>query len=227
MRRLFTFLIVAATAMCFGACARQVQSNSHKKTLGDSSSTEKKEMKKKGINEKWEEGDSLVKFRFECHANGGGIKDSEVLHVNRTELHDYLYLRPMSSSMAQGTNYEIGTCQMLLDDLAAIVQEFKLYNFDYVNLEDFDMKLQGWAVTFTTTSGKEYSVVQYGFDEKLQQRIDKLINAFTAHLDENEITGPHSIYNYYPNGNLSERIDYDADGTVMGGYDPDNPLNTY
>ena len=228
MRELFTLLIIASSVISLVACAQQSQLTSdNNNTLDDSISIEKKELKKKGVNEKWETGDSLLKFRFECHANGGGLKGSEVIQVSRSKFHDYFYLRPMSSPTAESTNYAIGSCQMLLDDLARLVKEYKLDDFCYEDIDNFDMNREGWAVTFTTKSGKEYSVVQYGSNEKLQQRIDHLVKKLTTFLTENEITGPFSVYKYKSNGDLSERIDHEADGTVSGGYDPDNPMNDY
>ena len=47
------------------------------------------------------------------------------------------------------------------------------------------------------------------------------------YIEEKEIQCEHSRYIYDSKGNVSRRIDYTSDGTVMGGWDADDPLATF
>lgn len=57
--------------------------------------------------------------------------------------------------------------------------------------------------------------------------MDYIYYRWLSQLERDGITGPYSIYNYDPKGKFTQRIDYTEDGLVMGGYDPDNPLNSF
>lgn len=175
--------------------------------------------------------DTLTDLRYEYHRVDGG-RATEVLSISggKTPEDAYLYSRVLGS--IEGWSYTKVDARAALDSLAQVVLKHDLASHRYVALKNEDTTRSRWMVEAKYASGKVVSVVEYfepndAAEAALRTQVEGIFANLLRRLLSEPLNGDYSCSTYDANDRLTQRIDYLPDGTVRGGYDPDDPTSTF
>ena len=183
------------------------------------------------VNPSIEATDTLTDLRYEYYRLDSG-RATEVLSIShgQTPEDTYLYSRVLGSR--EGWGYTNLDARAALDTLAQVVRQFDLPGRRFVALNDEDETRSRWMVEAKYASGKVVSVVEYftpndDIEAALRTQVEGVFANLLNRLLSEPLNGEYSCSTYDANGRLTQRIDYLPDGTVRGGYDPDDPNATF
>lgn len=130
------------------------------------------------------------------------------------------------------TGYDYAVDGTILKKLAPLSSEVQSSGIEPTPLEQEDKCRDRWIIELKGTDGKVFSIIGYDLGGKLAkdiaEKVDKIfLEQVSIINNEEEHLGEYSESKYNAKGELRERIDYLPDGTVMGGYDPEDPIKEY
>ena len=172
-------------------------------------------------------GDRITSFRYESFI-GRSFYDSEVYSLSLNEYGSYLYWR--KSGNFSGTGMGHFNAGNIYSDFEKTVKDFSLDKYPYTPLDKEDKGKDRWLVRIKYKDGHQISIVNYlgdpvaEKDQKFMETVRGIFAKLLKYIEDNGIQCEHSRYTYDSEGNVSQRIDYTADGVVHGGWDADNPM---
>ena len=179
---------------------------------------------------------ALVAFRYELH-NGEG---SEVYWFRKEAEHNAVYFRDLGSW--EGWNYSCGDPQVL-ELLARDMRYSKACSYCGEKLSEEDKSRPRWIAVLEYEDGRIFELMDYldrrdddyrhrpptNTERQIRQSAEEHFAAEReriANLPPEEL-GEHTRTTYHADGTPQRRMKYAGDGTVLGGYDYDNPMNDF
>ena len=179
---------------------------------------------------------ALVAFRYELH-NGEG---SEVYWFRKEAEHNAVYFRDLGSW--EGWNYSCGDPQVL-ELLARDMRYSKACSYCGEKLSEEDKSRPRWIAVLEYEDGQLFELMDYldrrdddyrhrpptNTERQIRQSAEEHFAAEReriANLPPEEL-GEHTRTTYHADGTPQRRMKYAGDGTVLGGYDYDNPMNDF
>ena len=176
---------------------------------------------------------ALVSFRYELHNEEG----SEVFYFKKNDSSNAVYFRNMGSF--KGVNYNCGD-STLLNKMARDISYMHLGSYSGEDLSSEDTSRPRWIMIAEYADGTKYEKMDY-LDREPEDKWRHNVPSFTEmglrgtvesyFSDEFERIGKlspeergnYSVTSYDAKGKPQRIINYDAQGTVLGGRDYNNP----
>ena len=171
--------------------------------------------------------EKITSFRFESFI-GKVWYDSDVYSLSLNEEGSYLYWRKSGNFTGTGMGYF--NAGSIYSDFEKAVKDYSLDKYPYTPLDKEDKEKDRWMIRINYKDGHQISIVNYvdnpvaEKDREIMEAVRGIFAKLLDYIDEKGIQCEHSRYTYDPDGKLSRRIDYTADGIVHGGWDADNPM---
>ena len=174
---------------------------------------------------------ALVSFRYELHCDEG----TEVFWFQKEGDRNAVFFRETGSFV--GWNYYCGDPQVLAR-LAEDMRQIHACSYCGEKLSEEDKSRPRWIAVLEYEDGQLFELMDYldrdgGYDHRPPTNTEREIRyAAEKHFSEeiarikalpDEARGEHSRTNYHADGTPSRIMRYAADGTVLGGYDYDDP----
>ena len=178
---------------------------------------------------------ALTAFRFELHSDEG----TEVFWFRKEKEHNAVYFRELGSFI--GWNYYCGAPQVL-QQLSDDMRSIHATSYYGEKLSEENTARPRWIAVLEYEDGQLFELMDYldrdgGYDHRPPTNTEREIRysaeqRFSAELARiqalpDEARGEHSRTTYHADGTPSRIIRYAGDGTVLGGYDYDNPMNDF
>jgi len=218
MKRIFVIIGIVLMAGVLVLCASPKKKTNSRKIVKKTT---------KGKVSKPEKDVMLIEFRLECQGVGRNVREGAVMSAKQSKYGDYFYYRGYGENEGVSYEFEKGCCSELLKELSRISKNEKLFDYMFTKLDDEDLTRPRWLLTMKTVDGNEYSIVEYSDATKLRNLVEAAFNPVLEKIYSNELKGRHSRYHYKSDGSLNYRVDYEADGVVHGGYNPEDPYLTF
>ncbi|MBO7382750.1 MAG: hypothetical protein J6U03_05205 [Muribaculaceae bacterium] len=132
-----------------------------------------------------------------------------------------------------GMSYADVDADAALDSLLAGVRNIKFEDYAFTSLDKINKKKNCWALYIGLKSGKEISIVENtqsprtADDEAIAALVGRIVDQQIALVEAEEPRAEYSRITFDKNGSVSQRICHMSDGTVLGGYDADDPLSSF
>ena len=177
----------------------------------------------------------LTAFRFELHSDEG----TEVFWFRKEKEHNAVYFRELGSF--NGWNYYCGAPQVL-QQLSDDMRSIHAPSYCGEKLSEEDTARPRWIAVLEYEDGQLFELMDYldregGYDHcpptnterEIRYSAEQRFSAELARIEAlpDEARGEHSRTTYHADGTPSRIIRYAGDGTVLGGYDYDNPMNDF
>ena len=175
---------------------------------------------------------ALVSFRYERHSKDEG---TEVFWFKKDEYHNAVYFRLPGT--LEGWNYYCGDASVL-ETLAEEMRYLHACSYCGEDLSKEKTSRPRWIAILEYADGSKFELMDYldrdgGYDHRPPTTTERQLrfiaeDVFKAEIERignlpPEQLGEHSRTTYKPDGTPSRTINYGGDGTVLNGYDYDNP----
>lgn len=175
--------------------------------------------------------DSVVLFRYESREVVDGKMRFEACEWQKNNGRIMFYYSKLGTR--EGTHIYNVDGRAALDSITAALRGKRWSLETFAEFDKWKDVQNCWMFHATLQSGAEICIACE--HESPRGDIDVRLNELTRRLVDRQIEinktsgieSEYSISTLKPDGSLSQRIDYLSDGTVKGGYDPDEPLNSF
>ena len=182
---------------------------------------------------------ALTSFRYELHTPDEG---SEVFYFKKHDSFNAVYVRPLGS--LEGWNYNCGNPD-LSTLLARDIRYAHLCSYTGEDLSKEDTSRPRWIAVVEYENGRKFEIMDYFDREKgdswndhsyptMTEREVRYFaeERFNAELERirqlpPEQLGEHSRTTYDAKGKPQRTINYGGDGTVLNGYDYNDPMREF
>ncbi len=223
MKTLITLASAATAALSIGSwsCAKSPPNHVTSPTEFDESR----------VNTAITDDDSVIEFYYTRRVTREGQMFFEEGSWSKTDdMIAFYYSRPGTFTGMKFYNVD---GQTILDSLTSALRDMALQDYPFEPAKKWEGNNDCWTLHIKLLSGVELCVARANetprdtLDTALSTLVNRLIDRQLEINETDSIESDYSYYQYKPDGSLSQRIDYMSDGTVLGGYNPDDPLSSY
>ena len=186
------------------------------------------------INIEPEDNKALVSFRYELYTEKEG---SEVFWLKKGESRDAIYFRLLGKW--EGWNYYCADPK-LLEEIAEELRDLHACSYCGEDLSKEDKSRPRWISIIEYADGRTFELIDYldrdhenyrhmpptNFERRLRYIAETLFQKEIERIGTlpPEELGEHSLTTYDSDGKPSRTMNYAGDGTVLNGYDYNNPM---
>ena len=178
----------------------------------------------------------LVSFRYELHSQKEG---TEVFWFKQDEYHNAVYYRELGSF--DGWNYYCGDPQVLAK-LAKELRYIRVCSYCGEDLSKENDSRPRWVAILEYADGSKFERMDYldrdgGYNHRPPTNTERQLRYTAESIFQAEIErignlppdqlGDHSRTTYDGNGKPQRTINYAGDGTVLNGYDYNDPMKDF